>query len=429
MGPTSGGKKSVPKSQKGLKNGPKKIIGMKAISTRSRTHANALVQNMNSDIQIPISNSFNIGDKTLSDYDETDDEMSVNSSQNIANRNPVKGTEMKKNTIPPIIIAGQNVSAIQDLCKNVIVSMKYEVKLLGIGIRVQIQQRTEFDEFCKTLVDKSISHYKYHTSETRPRKIVLSGLHEMDIADLKAILAENKVHPEDIKSFRLHKNHYQYDNQSVYLLYFKPGTVKLPELRNIKHINNIIVKWAPYSPRTYNKYAQCRNCQMHGHSSINCHMTSRCAVCAQEHKTEDCKKKIPRAVLEHKRHQNEEIDKSFVKCANCKENHPATFHGCDARKNFIKIQQKYQKPTKTRHQTPRFQYRETEFPEIGTQPRRETQQRQSSFSHVVQQPQQQQYDNSMQQFMMSMMSTFSTLIDKLSTMIEQFSRILSRNQP
>ncbi|ROV58599.1 hypothetical protein EGO58_11950, partial [Limosilactobacillus reuteri] len=160
-------------------------------------------------------------------------------------------------------------------------------------------EKSENDSFCQLLQKENISFFKYHTLKTRPRKIVLTGLYRMDLTELKNELAEQNIHPTDIKTLNF-KNSYNYDNQAVYLLYFKPGTVKLSDLRQVKHI---IVKWSPYSPRSHNKYPQCRNCQMYGHSFINCNMPTYCLVCAKNHKTDDCKKIISRAVLEHKKNQ------------------------------------------------------------------------------------------------------------------------------
>lgn len=197
-----------------------------------------------------------------------------------------------KNKNPPII-TNSNVSAVQSLCNQVVKSQKFEVELLSIGIRVQISQKDEHDSLCEMLTKEKVGYFKYHTAETRPRKIVLLGLHKMDIEELKAILAAKNVHPTEIRTLRLRENHYNYDNQTIFLLYFKAGTAKLADLRNINEINHILVKWAPYSPRS--TYPQCKNCQMYGHSSINCHMPTHCLVCAADHKTDDCPKKVKRA--------------------------------------------------------------------------------------------------------------------------------------
>lgn len=163
---------------------------------------------------------------------------------------------------------------------------------------------------------------------------------------------------------------------------------------------------------------------MYGHSSVNCHMPTRCLVCAGEHKTDECDKKVSRAVLEHKKSIGQPIDKSHVKCVGCGENHVASYHGCKARKDYVEVQQKLRRPPKQQRQMPNFHYNDLDFPELITSPHHNRQN--TSYNQIVQQ--QQQPDTSMQQFMMSMMTTFNNLIDKLSTMIERLTLALGSNQ-
>jgi hypothetical protein len=280
-------------------------------------------------------------------------------------------------------VTNENVSAVQNLCNIVIKSKKFETKLLSIGIRVHIVEKSEYDLFCQALQKEKVSFFKYHTAEIRPRKIVLTGLHKMDLTELKNELAEQNIHPADIKTLNLNANSYSYDNQCVYLLYFNPGTVKLSEIRKVKHINHIIVKWSPYSPRSHNKYPQCRNCQMYGHSSINCNMPTYCLVCAKNHKTDDCKNKIPRAVLEHKKKTGEEIDKSFIKCINCGENHTASYSGCIARKTFIELQNKYRQNSNRKFQAKNYQQKENDFPVFVTPENVNTEQSKLNFAKAA----------------------------------------------
>ena len=107
----------------------------------------------------------------------------------------------------------------------------------------------------------------------------------MKIDEIRNLLANEDINPMEIKMLNIQKP--LYDKQAVYLLYFKPGTTNLPQLRQTKHLNHISVKWEKFHPRTYDKIPQCRNCQKLGHSSVNCYLPSRCVVCAGEHKTEE----------------------------------------------------------------------------------------------------------------------------------------------
>lgn len=253
----------------------------------------------------------------------------------------------------------------------------------------------------------------------------------MAIDELKDILTSLNIVPTEIKTLKLRQNGFAYDKQCVYLLYFEPGKVKLSTLREVKYINNVVVKWEPYHPRSQDKIPQCRNCQMFGHSSINCKMPTKCLVCAESHKTDDCPKKIKRTVIEHNKLLGKPIDSSFVKCANCNEKHTASYKGCVARASYVEVQAKFRR-SKDQRQSPQYRYDPQEFPFL---PNRNLHQnshnQQQTYNHVIQQNQQ--VDTNMQQFMMNMMSTFNNLIDKLSTMLEQLTRsiglITQQQQP
>lgn len=416
MGARSGGKDSSRSAGKDSILSSRKIFAMKAstrnfspLQTKSTVIQNSLTQ--------PLStrNKYNIGDKPLSDFNDVD----------MSNVNNNKESEKVKEKIrnPPIIITGSSVSDIQNICNSVIKSKKYEIKLLRIGIRVQIVEKKEFDLLNVHLVKEKIAFFKYHTTETRPRKIVLKGLQKMEIDDLKKILEEMNIMPTEIKSLRLRENHYNYDHEQIYILYFESGTIKLSELRKeeYKYINNTKITWEPYTPRSRDKYPQCRNCQMYGHSSINCHMPTRCLVCALDHKTDDCPKKLPKATLEIQRINGVAIDKSFVKCANCGENHPASYNGCIARRSYIDVQNKFNRRSNNQSHSNNYKYDQNEFPQLEI-PTSNKHISHMNYQSAVRQPAHQDTNT---QLMLSMMTTVNNLIDKLSTMIEQLTRALS----
>lgn len=194
---------------------------------------------------------------------------------------------------------------------------------------MQIVEKNEFDALCQYLVEKKLNYFTYHTADTRPRKIILYGLYDMDLKELEEKLNSLNIFPTEIKTLKLRQSKYAYDKQSVYLLYFGPGKIKLSTLRETKYINNVVVKWEPYHPRSQDKIPQCRNCQMFVHSSINCHMPTKCLVCAEPHKTDKCPKRISRVTIDNKIIAKP-VDSSFVRCANCNENHTASYKGCIA---------------------------------------------------------------------------------------------------
>lgn len=419
MGPTSGGEGTSSQDLKTPKSGFK---AKRRSNTLNFTPLQVKkIKNM-VDVQTTIStnNRFMINSKPLSDYQMDDTASTYDDNSNDKNSQQEK-RNMKN---PPVIITGSNVNTIQNMCNEIIKSKKFEIRLLRIGVRLQIMQKDEFDAICDYLSKNSFNYFKYHTADTRPRKIILYGLYEMHTDELRKILSSYEIVPTDIKTLKLRQNKYEYDKQSVYLLYFEPGKIKLSTLREIKYINNVVVKWEPYHPRSQDKIPQCRNCQMFGHSSINCEMPTKCLVCAESHKTDNCPKRISRTTIEHNKIIGKQIDSSFIKCANCNENHTASYRGCIARMSYIEIQSKY-KRTKNQRRTPQYNHNPNDYPDLcnSTAPNsyQFSQRQNNSYSHVVQQ----QNEVNMQQFMINMMTTFNNLIDKLSTMIGQLTRSIS----
>lgn len=118
------------------------------------------------------------------------------------------------------------------------------------------------------------------------------------------------------------------------------------------------------------------------------------------------------------------MDVSYVKCANCHGNHPASYGGCIARKTFVEIQNKISKKPRQQRSSRGFQYNESDFPET-IQQRPSNQQ---NYRSAVLENSNQQQDNNMHQLLTTMMTTFNKLIDKLSTMIVELTRSLERTQ-
>lgn len=310
------------------------IYGLKASAPRDPQPRNSKKQKTNTAINgnssnnttvanVPTSNEFD----ALSNLREDDEDMGENTEVHATRRQRA----------PPIVIIDSNPSLVQSTMNELLPSKKFELRLMTIGIRVNVP---DYDDYVKAhagLKKANFKFYTYHTADTRPVKIVLYGLTDVDSQEVNAALNDNGVVPDDIKKLNIKKPLFK--DQAIYLLYFKHGSVKLSDLRKIKHLNNLIVRWEKYHPKQYDKVAQCRNCQRLGHSSINCHLPPRCLVCAEEHRTDDCPKKRSRHQLNEARNNNVTIDKSYVKCALCNQNHTANYAGCEKRKEFIDLQQ------------------------------------------------------------------------------------------
>lgn len=276
------------------------------------------------------SNRFIVNDKPLDEYPEVIQPRATNNNKSSATANAKKP--------PPIVVVNSNASTIQNLLNSALTSRKFEIKLMRIGIKIQLVSKTDFDHASTALKTANLQFYSYHSADTRQKKIVLYGLYDMNKDELVNELKSLGVAPDDVKQLRLRQSLYSYDTQAVYLLYFKPNSVKLNELREIRHLFHVAVKWDFYRPKAYNKIPQCRNCQMFGHSSVTCNIASKCLVCAQNHATASCDRRVPKDELRNLESTQGPIDRSYIKCANCGLQHTANYKGCSKRVEYEKAQ-------------------------------------------------------------------------------------------
>ena len=106
---------------------------------------------------------------------------------------------------------------------------------------------------------------------------------------------------------------------------------------DIEKLLNTIVKVEP--PRHKKEIPQCIRCQQYGHTKNYCNRTLACVKCAKNHLTTHCP-------------STGKIEE--VKCYNCNGNHPASYKGCEVRKQ---LQRKLFPPLRNKsfnnHQPPR----------------------------------------------------------------------------
>lgn len=297
----------------------KNIDVIKAVAGRSNASNN---QN-NKKVNPPAAgnNIFNI----LSDHDDMDE---------ILVQAPSKSIKPS-----PIIIKSRNVGYIQETIRRTIPNGKFSIKILSIGLKLEVTSLDDFDKIKSALSNEGLEYFFYHTSATKPKRIVLKGLPSLPITDVENLLNDCNVKPDSIKPLPT-----RVTERCNYVLYYKPASVKLHELKQIKCLGFLKVSWDHFHSRRPNQVVQCRNCQLFGHNSINCSMKPKCLVCAKEHQTDACPSRIPRDQLKLRK-QNGPIDESFIKCANCaaaglKSDHTANWSGCPKRIEYQEIQKR-----------------------------------------------------------------------------------------
>ena len=223
-------------------------------------------------------------------------------------------------------------------------TVQYLLKLTKTAVQLLAKTKDVFSAVLSALKKNNIDFFTYNVAEDNPTKIVLQGLPEISIPDLKEELASINITPRDIKL--LHKSN---DNDyALYLLYFPKGTVKLQDLRKVKSIFHVVVSWR-YFTRRPTDAAQCHRCQRFGHGSRNCNLPPKCVKCGESHFTDKCSLPQRANLLVG---NNAEVHKLLVKCVNCNGNHTANFRGCVARKEYLEELEK-RKKKKPAYSTPK----------------------------------------------------------------------------
>lgn len=363
---------------------------------------------------VSTSNQFNVGNNPLSDYD--DDEVILTRTYNQA----------RAKKMAPIVVVGMNTTELRTLLQPIVQTNAFTIRAMSTGTRLDVPNENEHKHVKGLLTQKHIAHYAYHSPNSKPLKFVLHGLCAQRIDELKNTLKELEIVPEDIKALNIKKK--RYEQQAVYLLYFAPGSMSLSRLREIKHIDHVAVRWERYQPKQGANVAQCRNCQMYGHSSVNCAMPAKCLVCAENHKTDACTKRIPKLVL--KQQQQEEAaspDRSFILCANCGKNHTANYLGCEKRKSFLEAQAKIANLRhKHRPNSKKVSFLDSEsFPPLGPNYNRNgahiplNEPTQPPWAEVIQEMKKEQSSSvTIMQTLQSMMQSLNTMIGQMSQLIE-----------
>jgi hypothetical protein len=174
----------------------------------------------------------------------------------------------------------------------------------------------------ETLRIRKVPHFTHQVDSAKPTRIGLLGLPNMPVEEIKEALNEHGIIPDDIKPMKIWVAKLLEHNN--FILYFAKGTITTDKLRDIKAINNVIVRWTYYDAKRHGP-TQCRRCQEWGHGSSHCHLEPACVKCAGKHETFACNVSA----------KGVHVPKEQLKCASCAQPHTANYGGCKVRKEFI----------------------------------------------------------------------------------------------
>lgn len=238
------------------------------------------------------------------------------------NTQVIKNPENKKKAyVPPIVIQGMQLSKLNEILNSHKIN-DYKIKLISVGIKLTLKDLSEYSTITAVLKKLESEFFSYSNSDTNPLKIVLTGLPKFESDDIKDELVSAGVDKDFIlevvplkpngKSYNIHEN-------TNYLIKFDKSKVKLHDIKKIKYLFNVVIRWFPHVSSRKGP-TQCRNCQMYGHGTSHCNRKVRCKKCGDNHSGEDCINDLP-------------------KCVNCGGDHEADFSDCFGRKSYVAIRE------------------------------------------------------------------------------------------
>lgn len=231
-----------------------------------------------------------------------------------------KNEQSKREKISPIKVLTQNKESILKLLNDKSGTTNYLIKKISLGFKIITETIEVFDQIVKILIDNKCQFFIHDHKTNKPFKAVLRGLDGKTDVEVKNTLNNLQLKCVDVKVVKKSFNNYI---DTIYIVSFENGSVKLHELRkNVRVLFQTIVTWC-YQRKIKNKPVQCRKCQMFGHGEKGCNVAERCAICAEKHKTADCKAT------------------NKIKCANCGNDHKATDPLCSNRSEYLKMREQF----------------------------------------------------------------------------------------
>lgn len=259
------------------------------------------------------------------DEDENTKDLADKESRNMNlkqfNKINHSGKNIPKQRIPPITITKafknpkEAISSIQTMLNG-----KVTFKILREGYSVSTDSLEDHNDLKQFLAQQHLPFYTYTTSDKKPLRLVLKGVHHTYTPeDIIEDLASKKVKVLSVQPmFAKGKV-----NMDMFIVNFEQGT-KISELtKTIKYVCHQSISWQQFIKKDIG--TQCRKCQRFGHAASNCGLEYRCVKCPHRHAPGDCP-------LE---------DDKPATCVNCNDNHPASYKKCPV---YTKYVEKLKKP-------------------------------------------------------------------------------------
>lgn len=229
---------------------------------------------------------------------------------------PEEGVE-KKGKIPPFYTKGFPDAFLKDMNTLISRGLKATFRYCTDGYKIVVPSEKDYRAVEDYLRIKEVEYFTHDFQSMKPLKVVIRGLPDMDVEELKNELVNMKLKPLTVYKINRHNKNIKFRDQ-LYLVHLEKGSITMSELKQIRSLCYIIIEWERYKP-VHRDVTQCSNCQGFGHGTKNCHLKPRCGKCAGDHTTGACG----------------QIEGVEPTCINCGGKHLSSNRECSKRAEFI----------------------------------------------------------------------------------------------
>lgn len=248
--------------------------------------------------------------------------------------NPKQDTPVviKQHKPPPIVVSNLDCKEMSKHLSQKIGPDAFQYRRLNANTtHIQTKKLADFKSVQELLQQAKAPHHTFTPKEEQNANLVLRHLDvSYEEADITSAINEMGLDIELLKVMRLPS---KFNN--LWIIQLKAGSdvKQLLSQRYMLHQNIV------FERKKQSGIAQCKNCQLFGHSARNCGRKFRCVKCKEDHSPGQCRRTLSPQLAKD----------TLPSCVNCNsDEHPANFRGCPF---YLKVVQQKQNQTKQLPQT------------------------------------------------------------------------------